>query len=109
MLVKTQCKEGGITGLCVGANNARRYLPKGAITIELLLDHLQIVCGLEPEFWEGQGEIYDPRLCAWLESKHLHGRPGHRQMPVAMIPAGENAFRLQPIGQGRGRPAGGSA
>ena len=109
MLVKTQCKEGGITGLCVGANNVRRYFPRDALTIELLLDHLEIACGLKPEFWEGQAEIYDPRLCAWLELKNPGRRLGQKEMPLAMIPAGKNAFRLQLIGQGCPKPAGRAA
>ncbi len=105
MVVKTQCKEGGVTGLSVGADNARRYFPKGEMTVDLLLDHLEIACGLEPEFWEGQAEIYDPRLCAWLELKNPSRRPGRNEMPLAMIPAGKNAFRLQLIGHGHVKPA----
>jgi hypothetical protein len=97
MLVKTQCREGGITGLWVGADNARHYFPRGEMTVELLLDHLEIACGLEPEFWEGRAEIYDPRLCAWLELKNPSRRAGQKEMPLAMIPAGKNTFRLQPV------------
>ena len=65
MVVKTQSKGRGITGLHVGANNVRRYFPKDISVIELQLDHLQIQCGLPPDFWHGQPEIYDPRLGAW--------------------------------------------
>ena len=50
----------------------------------------------KPDFWQGQPEIYDPRLCAWLESKNLHGR-ANRTVPLAMIPAGNNSFKLQPM------------
>ena len=105
MVVTTQSKEGGFTGLRVGAENARRYFPRDAITIDLLLDHLEIACGLEPEFWEGRAEIHDPRLCAWLESKRLNGRPGHKPVSLAMIPAGEHTFRLQPIRLSATKPA----
>ncbi len=97
MVVKTQCKGRGVTGLHVGNNNVRRYFPKHISVIELQLDHLQIQCGLEPGFWQGQPEINDPRLCAWLEAKHLHGRYDRSPVPLAMIPAGKNSFRLQPI------------
>ena len=97
MVVRTQCKGRGVTGLHVGANNVRRYFPKHVSVIELQLDHLQILCGLEPDFWRGDGEIHDRRLCAWLESKNFHGRPGRSPLPMAMIPAGNNCFKLQPV------------
>ncbi len=97
MVVKTQRKGRSVTGLHVGANNVKRYFPKDTSVIELQLDHLQIQCGLDPDFWRDQPEIHDPRLCAWLESKHLHAKPGRTPVPLAMIPAGKNSFRLQPV------------
>lgn len=97
MVVRTQCKGRGLTGLHVGINNVRRYFPKRISVIELQLDHLQIQCGLDPGFWRDQPDIYDPRLCAWLEAKHLHGKCDRNPVPLAMIPAGENSFRLQPV------------
>jgi len=100
MVVRTQCKGCGVTGLHVGASNVRRYFPKHIHFIELQLDHLQICCGLEPRFWKGEPEINDPRLCAWLEAKHLRAKPGQTPIPLAMIPEGENSFRLQPIHAG---------
>ena len=96
MVVKTQSKGRGVTGLHVGVNNVRRYFPKTVAVIELQLDHLQIQCGLGPDFWQGQPEIYDPRLCAWLESKHMLRASDRNPIPLALIPAGENSFRLQP-------------
>jgi hypothetical protein len=56
---------------------------------------------LSPDFWLGQTEICDPRLCAWLESKNFNGRPGEEPVPLAMIPSGKNCFRLQPIAANR--------
>ena len=106
MVVKTQCKGRGLTGLHVGASNVRRYFPKDISVIELQLDHLQIQCGLNPGFWQDEPEIYDPRLCAWLESKHFHTRKDRTPIPLVMIPAGKNAFRLEAVemsGQARGR------
>jgi hypothetical protein len=97
MVVKTQCKARGITGLHVGVDNVRRYFPKNVSVIELQLDHLQIQCGLDPGFWQGHPEIFDPRLGAWLESRHLHGKPDRNPIPLAMIPSGNNSFRLQPV------------
>jgi hypothetical protein len=97
MIVRTQSKSRGVTGLHVGANNVRRYFPRQNASIELQLDHLQIQCMLDPGFWLDQPEIYDPRLCAWLESRHLHSRPDRAPIPLAMIPAGKNSFRLQPV------------
>jgi len=108
MVVRTQCKGRGFTGLQVGAHNVRRYFPKHIAVIELQLDHLQIQCGLPPAFWEGQPEIHDPRLCAWLESKTFRESSGRTPIPLAMIPYGKNSFRLRPIsatGQPRSRQA----
>ncbi len=97
MVVTTQSKGRGVTGLNVGTNNAQRYFPKGVSSIELQLDHLQIQCHLTPDFWKGQPEIYDPRLCAWLEAKHFHPRPGRPPVPLALIPSGKNSYRLRPV------------
>jgi hypothetical protein len=95
MVVKTQSKGRGVTGLHVGINNVRRYFPKNVSSIELQLDHLQIQCGLHPDFWQGKPEIFDPRLCAWLESRHMHTKSDREPIPLAMIPEGKNSFRLQ--------------
>lgn len=97
MVVKAQSKGQGLSGLHVGTDNVRRYFPKNVSTIELQLDHLRIQCGLNPTFWQGQPEIYDPRLCAWLESKHMHTSRDRTPVPLAMIPEGDNSFRLQPV------------
>jgi hypothetical protein len=97
MVVKTQSKGSGVTGLHVGIPNVQRYFPRQVAEIELHLDHLQIQCGLEPGFWRDQPEIHDPRLCAWLESKNFHRGPGRTPTPLAMIPAGKNSFRLRPV------------
>ena len=97
MVVKTQSRGGGVTGLHVGVSNARRYFPKNISVIELQLDHLQIHCRLEPGFWRGEPEIHDPRLCAWLISKNLHAQPNRAPVPMALIPTGANSFRLQLI------------
>ncbi len=109
MVVQTQSKGRGLTGLHVGANNVRRYFPRNTEAIELQLDHLEIQCGLAPDFWQDQPEIHDPRLCAWLESKNLHERPGQSPIPLAMIPAGKNCFRLQPVRSGEHTKARGAA
>jgi hypothetical protein len=97
MVVKTQSKGRGVTGLHVGANNVRRYFPTGISSIDLQLDHLLIQCGLKPDFWQGEPEIFDPRLCAWLESRHMHAHPDRAPIPLAMIPEGKNSYRLQPV------------
>ena len=97
MVVKTQFKGGGVTGLHVGISNVRRYFPQHISVIELQLDHLQICCRLEPGFWRGEPEIYDPRLCAWLMSKNFHAHAGRAPVPLALIPSGLNSFKLQPI------------
>jgi hypothetical protein len=97
MVVKTRSNGLGVTGLHVGKDNVQRYFPKHIAVIELQLDHLQIQCGLQPDFWQGDPEIRDPRLCAWLESKHMHGKRDRAPIPLALIPTGENAFRLAPV------------
>ena len=107
MVVKTQSKGRGVTGLHVGENNVRRYFPRQISSIELQLDHLLIQCGLKPDFWQGEPEIFDPRLCAWLESRHMHTKLDRASVPLAMIPEGNNSFRLQPVrlpGQIQARP-----
>jgi hypothetical protein len=97
MVVKAQSKGRGLSGLLVGTDNVRRYFPREVSSIELQLDHLRIQCGLAPDFWQGQPEIYDPRLCAWLETKHMHSSRDRHPVTLAMVPAGKNAFRLQPV------------
>lgn len=97
MVVKPQSKGRELIGIQVGASNVRRYFSKDAAVIELELDHLQIQCGLGPDFWRGQPEIRDPRLCAWLKAKNFEGKPGETPIPLVMIPSGKNSFRLQPL------------
>jgi hypothetical protein len=97
MVVKAQSKGQGLSGLLVGTDNVRRYFPKDVSSIELQLDHLRIQCGLGPDFWQGQAEIFDPRLCAWLETKHMHASRDRHPVTLNMVPAGKNAFRLQPM------------
>ena len=105
MVVKTQSKGPGVTALHVGANNVRRYFPEKIAEIELQLDHLQIQCLLGPDFWQGQAEINDPRLCLWLESKRKLGPANRSSIPLAMVPEGKNSFRLQPVrANGLSRP-----
>ena len=96
MVVTTQLRGGEVTGLHIGARNVRRYFPKGLRVIELQLDHLQIQCGLSPDFWNGQPEIHDPRLCEWLDFKVFRRTGEHKQVRLAMTPAGESVFRLRP-------------
>jgi hypothetical protein len=97
MFVKTQCKGHEYLGVEVGVDNVRRYFPVQIDAVELEIDHLQIQCGLKPAFWDGETAISDPRLCAWLESKNFHGKPGDAPVPLALIPSGKNCFRLQPV------------
>jgi hypothetical protein len=97
MVVKLQNRGREVLGLQVGVANARRYFSKDSSVIELQLDHLEIQCGLGPDFWAGHPEIHDRRLCAWLEQKNFHGKVGDSPLPLAMIPSGKNSFRLQPL------------
>jgi len=97
MVVRTQSRGLTVTGLHVGIHNVRRYFPRRISVIELHLDHLLIQCGLSPDFWRDRPEISDPRLCAWLEAKNYRGNSNRTPLPMVMIPAGENSFRLQTI------------
>ncbi len=97
-MVKTQIKGSEVTGLLVGAKNVRRYFPKKVSIIELQLDHLQIQCGLGPEFWKDEPEIHDPRLCDWLDFKVFHGVRGQTSNLLAMTRSGKNTFKLRPTG-----------
>ena len=101
MVVRTQRNGRGVIGLHVGMNNVRRYFPKNISSIELQLGHLQIQCGLQPDFWLGAPDIFDPRLCSWLETHHLHAKPDRPFVPLAMIPEGKNSFRLEPVRRNR--------
>ncbi len=96
MVVKTHSKGRGVTGLNVGAQNVQRYFQKGTLYVEIQLDHLRIQCGLAPEFWQGEPEIHDPRLCAWLETKYPSCYSKGDSVPLALIPDGKNSFKLQP-------------
>jgi hypothetical protein len=93
MIVTSVCVGHHVTGLKVGARNARRYFPRGASEIELQLGHLCIQCGLTADFWQDQPEIHDPRLCLWLESKQWTERASAPAL-VAMNRSGENSFTL---------------
>jgi hypothetical protein len=92
MVVESQCKGRKVTGLRVGVQNARQFIQQPTAYIELRLGHLQILCPLAPDFWQSDGEIHDPRLCAWLEAKQLN----QMAMPWTMTPDGTNSFRLEP-------------
>ncbi len=94
MVVESQCKGRKVTGLRMGVQNVRQFLQERTSYIELRLGHLQIMCPLAPEFWQGDGDIHDPRLCAWLEAKQLN----QMATPWTMTPDGTNIFRLEPAG-----------
>lgn len=102
MVVKTQLTGGEVTGLHVGARNVRRFFPRGVRVIELQLDHVQIQCGLSPEFWDGRPEIHDPRLCEWLYFKVIHRLEERKEVRLAMTPEGKNTFRLRSVMKGDG-------
>jgi hypothetical protein len=95
MVVTTQTRGREVTGLHVGARNVRRYFSQQSCVIELQLDYLHIQCGLSPDFWQGQPEIHDPRLCEWLDFKIFHRTLGKTPLRWAMIPSGNNTFTLR--------------
>jgi hypothetical protein len=97
MVVLTQHRRPGVVGLHIGAGNVREYFPRDVETVELELDHLCILCTLEPSFWQDRPEIHDLRLSSWLEAKRNSGKLGAQPAPVAMIPNGKCSFRVQPV------------
>jgi hypothetical protein len=97
MVVQKHSRRQGLTGLHVGDGNVQQLFPPDVPVVELELDHLRIVCTLEPNFWNGDPEIHDDRLVSWLESKLMNGKLAATPAPLAMIPSGDHAFRLQPI------------
>jgi len=103
MVVQARPELRRMTGLHVGDNNVQRLFPPDVSYVELELDHLRIVCNLEPGFWDGDAAIHDDRLVSWLESKRMNGKLAAVPAPLAMIPAGEHAFRLQPLKPGEDR------
>ena len=100
MVVQTQDKRpghSGALGLHIGEVNVSQYFPRGLQIVELELDHLRISCTLEPDFWLDRPEIHDYRLSSWLELKRNSGKLASHSAPVALIPCGVSAFRLQLI------------
>ena len=103
MVVTTKDNGREMLNLRVGAANARRYFRRSMGAVELRLGDLSIQCHLTPDFWNGQPEIRDPRLGAWLKykvaRKQLNGKP----VTLAMEHAGANAFTLRPVSVGSKR------
>jgi hypothetical protein len=100
MVVQTQERYPGhsrTVGLHIGSINVQQYFPRDIADIELELDHLCIVCPLEPSFWQDRPEIHDFRLSSWLESKRNSGKLAANPASVALIPSGDRAYRLQLI------------
>jgi hypothetical protein len=100
MVVQTQERYPGhsrTVGLHIGRINVQQYFPRDIAHVELELDHLCIVCPLEPSFWQDLPEIHDYRLSSWLESKRNSGKLAANPAPVALIPSGNLTYRLQLI------------
>lgn len=96
MVVRTHSNGRDSFGLRVGAANARRYFPRSVTAVELRLDDLHIRCHLPETFWNGQPEIFDPRLCEWLKFKVLRERRNSEPIPLQMVQSGTNSFTLKP-------------
>lgn len=97
MVVRTLGSGREVSGLYIGARNARRHFSRRAHHIELLLGHLHIYCDLTEEFWQGRPEICDARLADWLFSRIFHGRVCRAPAPIALIPHGQHGFRVLPF------------
>ncbi len=97
MFVTALSKRRGVTGLLVGAENVRQFFPESNTVIELELGHIKIQCNLQEEFWAGKPEILDPRLSAWLETKHMHANERRSPVALALMPSGTNSYKLEPL------------
>lgn len=97
MVVRTECKGRKVTGIYIGARNARRNFPREAAAVEFELGHLRIGCELGPGFWRDQPRICDSRLCDWLEFKLYRERKHVTPLPLALVHSGRNAYRLRPV------------
>ncbi len=95
MVVKTRNNGREITGLYIGAENARRFFPRSLSTVDLKLGELQIQCSLPPHFWQEDPEIRDARLCGWLACKVAHARTSRTPVFLTMVPCGTNSFMVQ--------------
>ena len=47
-----------------------------------------------PDFWQDKPEIQDARLSLWLETKQSSSLRRQSEVMMAMIPSGENSFKL---------------
>ncbi len=100
MVVQVEGRRQGMTGLYVDDGNVQQLFPPNVPMVELELDHLRIVCALEPEFWQGHAEIHDDRLLGWLETKRATGKLAACPAPVLLIPFGDHAIRVLPLAPG---------
>lgn len=97
MVVRTECKGRKVTGIYIGARNARRNFPRRAAAVEFELGHLRIGCQLNPGFWRDQPRICDSRLCDWLEFKLYRERKHMTPLPLSLVHSGRNAYKLWPV------------
>lgn len=97
MIVRMQDRGRGVTSLRIGARNVKRYFTRTVPTVDLDLENVQIQCELGQGFWRDQPEIVDPRLCAWLTAKNSKWKADGDRVVLAMLPAGTNSFRIQPM------------
>lgn len=97
MVVRTECKGNRVTGIYIGARNARRNFRRQVAAIEIELGHLRIGCELGPGFWRDQPRICDPRLCEWLQYKFYHERRYLTPLPLVLVQSGRNAFKVRPV------------
>lgn len=97
MVVRTQESGLEVTGLRVGAANARRYFSRDQNDVELRIGDLRIQCRLSPGFWNGQPEINDPRLCDWLQYKVSLETSHRKPIALTMVQTGANSFALHPL------------
>ncbi len=95
MVVRTQGKSSGQMVLHIGAGNVEQHFPRTEQLVELELDHLRIMCVLEPGFWLDRPEISDSRLSLWLDAKRTSGKFAGKAASLMMIPCGNQAFRLE--------------
>jgi hypothetical protein len=97
MVVYTGARTRGGLGLRITNSQVQEFFPPEALTIELELDHLRILCPLDASFWQDRPEIHDLRLSSWLETKRSTGKLANSGGQLTMVPCGNNTFRLLPV------------
>ena len=85
-----------VTGLHVGASNVRRYFPRNARLSSCIWIISRYSVGSGLTFRRTSPRFSTRDLCM-VGVQDYHTRADHAPIPLAMIPAGKNSFRIRPV------------